>query len=150
MTAVASAAVVLAFVSSILWLQIVSAAPIVYSPTCCPIACWSVWGARESSASLFHCYIAQCLSTPRQFHIHYTRDCVHCFVVLSCLLIRHLHQNPRPSIKCFTPVQDTLLAFGQLVVSEQENVRRVQLANEYLNSSALAGADGSSMPEGAS
>lgn len=44
---------------------------------------------------------------------------------------------------------DTLLAFGQLVVSEQENVRRVQLANEYLNSAALAGADGSSMPEAA-
>jgi hypothetical protein len=43
-------------------------------------------------------------------------------------------------------VQDTLLAFGQLVVSEQENVRRVQLANEYLNSAVLAGADGSSMP----
>lgn len=46
-------------------------------------------------------------------------------------------------------LQDTLLAFGQLVVSEQENVRRVQLANEYLNSAALAGADGSSMPEAA-
>jgi hypothetical protein len=43
-------------------------------------------------------------------------------------------------------MQDTLLAFGQLVVNEQENVRRVQLANEYLNSAALAGADGSSMP----
>jgi hypothetical protein len=44
-------------------------------------------------------------------------------------------------------LQDTLLAFGQLVVSEQENVRRVQLANEYLNSAALAGADGSSLPQ---
>jgi hypothetical protein len=44
-------------------------------------------------------------------------------------------------------VQDTLLAFGQLVVNEQENVRRVQLANEYLNSAALAGKDGSSIPE---
>lgn len=46
---------------------------------------------------------------------------------------------------CMT-LQDTLLAFGQLVVNEQENVRRVQLANEYLNSAALAGRDGSSMP----
>ena len=44
-------------------------------------------------------------------------------------------------------MQDTLLAFGQVVVNEQENVRRVQLANEYLSSAALAGADGSSMPE---
>jgi hypothetical protein len=44
-------------------------------------------------------------------------------------------------------VQDTLLAFGQLVVAEQENVRRVQLANEYLSSAALAGADGSAIPE---
>jgi hypothetical protein len=49
----------------------------------------------------------------------------------------------------FSCVQDTLLAFGQLVVSEQENVRRVQLANEYLNSAALGGSDGSSMPEAA-
>lgn len=46
-------------------------------------------------------------------------------------------------------LQDTLLAFGQLVVSEQENVRRVQLSNEYLNSAALAGKGGSSMPEAA-
>ena len=44
-------------------------------------------------------------------------------------------------------MQDTLLAFGQLVVNEQENVRRVQLANEYLNSAALAGEDGTSLPE---
>lgn len=44
-------------------------------------------------------------------------------------------------------MQDTLLAFGQVVVNEQENVRRVQLANEYLNSAALAGADGSSLPQ---
>jgi hypothetical protein len=54
---------------------------------------------------------------------------------------------PLPTNAAWCGVQDTLLAFGQLVVNEQENVRRVQLANEYLNSAALAGADGSSMPK---
>lgn len=44
-------------------------------------------------------------------------------------------------------VQDTLLAFGQVVVMEQDNVRRVQLANEYMSSAALGGSDGSSNAE---
>ena len=44
-------------------------------------------------------------------------------------------------------VQDTLLAFGQLLVAEQENVRRVQLANEYLNSASLAGGSPDDIPE---
>jgi hypothetical protein len=33
-------------------------------------------------------------------------------------------------------------------VEEQENVKRVQLADEYLSGAALAGASGSSLPEG--
>ena len=52
-----------------------------------------------------------------------------------------------PSPQSGDDLQDTLLAYGQMVVMEQENVRRVQLANEYLSSAALAGQDGSSLPE---
>ncbi len=37
---------------------------------------------------------------------------------------------------------------GNLLVEEQENVKRVQLADEYLSGAALAGASGSSLPEG--
>jgi len=32
-------------------------------------------------------------------------------------------------------------------VQEQENVKRVQLADEYMSGAALAGVSGSSMPE---
>jgi len=42
---------------------------------------------------------------------------------------------------------EILLHYGNLLVEEQENVKRVQLANEYLDGAALAGIDGSSMPE---
>lgn len=69
-------------------------------------------------------------------------ECVACAGQLLALV--------RPVRPLLTPSllrQDSLLAYGQMVVMEQENVRRVQLANEYLNSAALAGADGSSMPE---
>ena len=37
---------------------------------------------------------------------------------------------------------------GHLLVEEQENVKRVQLADEYMSGAALAGASGSSLPEG--
>ena len=43
---------------------------------------------------------------------------------------------------------DILMHYGQSVVQEQENVKRVQLAEEYLSGAALAGQDGSSLPEG--
>jgi len=41
----------------------------------------------------------------------------------------------------------TLLKYGRAVVQEQENVKRVQLADEYMSGAALAGVSGSSMPE---
>ena len=42
---------------------------------------------------------------------------------------------------------DVLMQFGKAVVAEQENVKRVQLADEYLEGAALAGSDGTSLPE---
>jgi hypothetical protein len=42
---------------------------------------------------------------------------------------------------------DILLKYGNLLVDEQENVKRVQLSNEYLDGAALAGSGGTSMPE---
>ena len=41
----------------------------------------------------------------------------------------------------------TLMKYGQLIVDEQENVKRVQLADEYMSGASLAGDTGSSMPE---
>lgn len=41
----------------------------------------------------------------------------------------------------------TMMKFGRALVQEQENVKRVQLADEYLSGAALAGETGSSMPE---
>lgn len=41
----------------------------------------------------------------------------------------------------------TLMQYGNLLVEEQENVKRVQLADEYLSGAALAGSSGSSLPE---
>lgn len=41
----------------------------------------------------------------------------------------------------------TLMKYGNLLVEEQENVKRVQLASEYLDGAALAGSSGSSLPE---
>lgn len=35
----------------------------------------------------------------------------------------------------------------RVAIPPQENVKRVQLANEYLDGASLAGATGSSMPE---
>jgi hypothetical protein len=42
----------------------------------------------------------------------------------------------------------TLMKYGNLLVEEQENVKRVQLADEYLSGAALAGSGGTSLPEG--
>ena len=41
-----------------------------------------------------------------------------------------------------------LMRYGDLLVEEQENVKRVQLADEYMSGAALAGNTGSSLPEG--
>ena len=41
----------------------------------------------------------------------------------------------------------TLMKYGNLIVEEQENVRRVQLADEYMSGASLAGSGGSSLPE---
>jgi len=42
---------------------------------------------------------------------------------------------------------EILMVFGKSLVQEQENVKRVQLADEYMSGAALAGVDGSSLPE---
>ena len=42
---------------------------------------------------------------------------------------------------------DALLGYGRLLVREQENVRRVQLAESYMSGAELAGTDGSSIPD---
>ena len=41
---------------------------------------------------------------------------------------------------------DSLIKYGRMLVDEQENVSRVQLAEAYLSGAELAGLDGSSMP----
>ena len=41
---------------------------------------------------------------------------------------------------------DALIKYGRMLVDEQENVSRVQLAEAYLSGAELAGLDGSSMP----
>merc|ERR1712139_374967 len=43
---------------------------------------------------------------------------------------------------------EILMSYGNALVQEQENVKRVQLADSYLKGSELAGMSGSSMPEG--
>lgn len=42
---------------------------------------------------------------------------------------------------------DVLLHFGHDLTNEQENVKRVQLADAYLSGAELAGVGGSSLPE---
>lgn len=42
---------------------------------------------------------------------------------------------------------DVLMKYGRLLVDEQENVRRVQLADQYLSGAELAGVSGKSMPD---
>ncbi|KAJ9513365.1 hypothetical protein QJQ45_001397 [Haematococcus lacustris] len=42
---------------------------------------------------------------------------------------------------------DVLMKFGQSLVQEQENVKRVQLADAYMSGAELAGVGGSSLPE---
>jgi hypothetical protein len=42
----------------------------------------------------------------------------------------------------------TLMKYGNALVGEQENVKRVQLADEYMSGASLAGTGGSSLPEG--
>ena len=41
---------------------------------------------------------------------------------------------------------DLLIKYGKNLVDEQDNVRRVQLAEAYMSGAELAGTDGSSMP----
>jgi len=45
---------------------------------------------------------------------------------------------------------NVLLDYGNKLVMEQENVKRVQLADEYLDGASLAGEQGTSMPDRAS
>eukprot|EP00232_Nephroselmis_pyriformis_P002901 CAMPEP_0182907698 /NCGR_PEP_ID=MMETSP0034_2-20130328/34670_1 /TAXON_ID=156128 /ORGANISM="Nephroselmis pyriformis, Strain CCMP717" /LENGTH=397 /DNA_ID=CAMNT_0025043701 /DNA_START=33 /DNA_END=1226 /DNA_ORIENTATION=+ len=58
--------------------------------------------------------------------------------------------NSREGAVQFTPPRmdiGTLLAYGNSIVQEQDNVNRVQLANAYLAGAVLGGADGSSNAE---
>merc|ERR1712087_694254 len=41
----------------------------------------------------------------------------------------------------------TLMQYGSMLVQEQDNIKRVQLADSYLDGAVLAGSDGSSVPE---
>lgn len=58
--------------------------------------------------------------------------------------------NSREAVEFEKPVMQlsTLMKYGNLLVEEQENVKRVQLADEYLSGAALAGSGGTSLPEG--
>ena len=49
-------------------------------------------------------------------------------------------ERPRMSL-------DVLMKYGRALVEEQDNVKRVQLAEAYMSGAALAGSSGSSMPE---
>jgi hypothetical protein len=42
---------------------------------------------------------------------------------------------------------DVLMAYGKALVAEQDNVKRVQLADAYMGGAELAGSTGSSVPE---
>lgn len=42
---------------------------------------------------------------------------------------------------------DILIKYGKFLVEEQDNVKRVQLADAYLAGAELAGTGGSSLPE---
>jgi hypothetical protein len=42
---------------------------------------------------------------------------------------------------------DILIKYGKYLVEEQDNVKRVQLADAYLAGAELAGTGGSSLPE---
>jgi len=57
--------------------------------------------------------------------------------------------NTREKVEFVKPMMtlDMLLTYGNLLVEEQENVKRVQLSTEYLDGASLAGSSGSSMPE---
>jgi hypothetical protein len=49
-------------------------------------------------------------------------------------------EKPRMSL-------DVLMKYGRYLVEEQDNVKRVQLAEAYMSGAELAGSAGSSMPE---
>jgi len=58
--------------------------------------------------------------------------------------------NSREGPPTFTPPQmdvESLMRYGNLLVEEQENVKRVQLADAYLDGAELAGVEGTSLPE---
>lgn len=57
--------------------------------------------------------------------------------------------NNREKVEFVKPQMtlDKLLKYGQMLVDEQENVKRVQLAEAYLSGAELAGTSGSSMPD---
>ena len=42
---------------------------------------------------------------------------------------------------------DLLIQYGRALVDEQENVKRVQLADQYMSGAELAGVSGKSMPD---
>ena len=51
-------------------------------------------------------------------------------------------QLPKPDM-----TKDLLMGYGKQLVEEQDNVKRVQLSEEYIAGAALAGDGGSSLPE---
>jgi hypothetical protein len=49
---------------------------------------------------------------------------------------------PKPDM-----TQDLLMTYGKQLVAEQDNVKRVQLSEEYIAGASLAGDKGTSLPE---
>ena len=73
--------------------------------------------------------------------LHWRRDAARSFAPVS--------QSPRCRLSSRSQMPlSTLMNYGNLLVEEQENVKRVQLADEYMSGAALAGSSGSSLPEG--
>jgi len=53
-----------------------------------------------------------------------------------------------PTFEKPTMTIDTLMQYGHMLVQEQQNVKRVQLAEEYLNSASLGDANNDSIKQG--
>jgi len=57
-------------------------------------------------------------------------------------------KNGPPTFDKPVMTMETLMSYGLLLVKEQENVKRVQLANEYLSSASLGDANADSIKQG--
>ena len=58
----------------------------------------------------------------------------------------HTHTHTHSHTHSPRPIQ-VMMKYGRALVEEQDNVKRVQLAEAYMSGAELAGSNGSSMPE---